>query len=175
MSAGSGSRVTEALFRLFVPVRSTPEDTATIAADVRDRVAANGLRQVAAQSLQSAGEQVVNAKTVLPWLASTLSVPPVFLGLLVPIRESGSMLPQVAMTSYLRRLRHRKYAWALGAVGQGLAAMAMGLVAATARGWVAGTMLLGALVVFALARSLCSLASKDVLGRTVPPLSLIHI
>ena len=36
--------------------------------DVRERVPANGVRQVAAQALQSAGDHSVNASTVLPWL-----------------------------------------------------------------------------------------------------------
>ncbi len=161
--------VSQPLYDALVRAKGSPEDLEAIAEGARDGVARNGLRQIMAQSLQSAGDQVVNAKTVLPWLLSTLGAPSVFLGLLVPVRESGSMLPQAAMTPYLRRLRHRKHAWLLGAVGQALSALAMALVAATYRGWVAGAAMLGALAVFALARALCSLASKDVLGRTVPP------
>jgi hypothetical protein len=63
----------------------------TRAGTARD-VAANGLLQVRAQALQSTGDQVVNPKTVLPWLFSALGVPAALVGLLVPIRESGSML-----------------------------------------------------------------------------------
>lgn len=61
-------------------------------------VARNGLRQIAAHALQSAGDQVVNAKTVLPWILDGVGAPTSFIALLVPIRESGSMLPQAAMT-----------------------------------------------------------------------------
>src|SRR5690554_5196836 len=60
--------------------------------------ARNGLRQVVANTLQAIGDQVVNAKTVLPWLFASLGAPAVMIGLLVPIRESGSMLPQAALT-----------------------------------------------------------------------------
>jgi predicted MFS family arabinose efflux permease len=44
----------------------------------------------------------------------------------------------------------------------------MALVAAAATGWIAGVGVLAALALFALARSLSSIASKDVMGRTVP-------
>lgn len=131
-------------------------------------VAGNGLRQIGAQALQGIGDQVVNAKTVLPWLLASVGAPGVVLGLLVPVRESGSMLPQAALTPWVRRRRHRKWVWVVGAAGQALAAVAMAVVAATAAGWSAGLGILAALAVFALARALCSLASKDVLGRTIP-------
>jgi hypothetical protein len=139
-----------------------------LGADARAHVAGNGLRQIGAQALQGAADQVVNAKTVLPWLLSTVGAPGVMLALLVPIRESGSMLPQAALTPWLRGLPKRKWAWVVGAAGQALAAAAMALVAATASGWVAGLGILLAVAVLALARALCSLASKDVLGRTIP-------
>jgi hypothetical protein len=133
-----------------------------------DDAAANGLRQVIAQALQSTGDQVVNAKTVLPWLFSALGVPAVLVGLLVPIRESGSMLPQAAMLPWVRRQRVRKWLWVTGSAGQALATAAMAVIAATATGTAAGVAVLVALAGFSLSRALTSLAGKDVLGRTVP-------
>lgn len=62
-------------------------------AAVRSEVPRNGLKLVAANTLQSSGDQTVSASTVLPWLFHVLGVPPALVGLLVPIRESGSMLP----------------------------------------------------------------------------------
>jgi hypothetical protein len=136
--------------------------------DTTGDVAANGLRQIAAQALQSTGDQVVAAKTVLPWLFSALGVPGVLVGLLVPIRESGSMLPQAALVPLVRRRRVRKWLWVTGAAGQALATAAMALAAATATGTAAGVAILLALGAFSLSRALSSLAGKDVLGRTVP-------
>ncbi len=136
--------------------------------EARPHVAANGLRQMAAQALQSMGDQVVNAKTVLPWLLSALGAPGAFVAFLVPLRESGSMLPQAAWAPRVRRRRARKWVWVAGAAGQAAATAVLALVAATSSGWVAGAGVLAALAVFALARSLSSIASKDVLGRTVP-------
>jgi Major Facilitator Superfamily len=131
-------------------------------------VAANGLRQIAAHALQGTGDQVVNAKTVLAWLFSALGVPAALVGLLVPIRESGSMLPQAVMVPWVSRRRVRKWLWVAGSAGQALAAAAMAVTAATASGAEAGVAILVALAVFSLSRALTSLASKDVLGRTIP-------
>lgn len=137
-------------------------------ASARQATAGNALRQVGANSLQEIGDQVVNAKTVLPWLFASLGVPTVLIGLLVPIRESGSMLPQAALTPWIRRLRQRRSAWVAGAAGQAVASAAMAFAAALLTGTPAGLVILAALAVFALSRSLCSLAGKDVMGRTVP-------
>jgi len=144
----------------------------TPADDAADPVAAaepsNGLRIVAASALQNAGDEAVNAKTVLPWLLSALGAPGWMIGLLVPIRESGSMLPQAAITPWVRARRRRKHVWVAGGLVQAAAAAAMTLAAALAGGAWAGTIVLVALAVFALGRSLTSIASKDVLGRTIP-------
>lgn len=131
-------------------------------------IAHNGLRHVLADGLQSTGDQVVNAKTVLPWALAAVGAPSFFIGLLVPIRESGSMLPQAAMAPVLQRTAQRKRFWLMGAAGQAFATAGMAATIALASGWLAGTLLVLFLSVFALSRSLNSLAGKDVLGRTVP-------
>ena len=137
-------------------------------AEIRDDVAHNGLRQVAAQTFQSSGDQTVNASTVLPWLFQALGVPAALVGLLVPIRESGSMLPQAFITSPILRVRHRKWVFVAGALVQSAAVAVMAATAALGSGLSAGVLIVIALAVFALGRSLCSISSKDVQGRTVP-------
>ncbi len=156
----------QGIYRLLI--RGDDSGVEGLSEVARPHVAANGLRQMAAQALQSIGDQVVNAKTVLPWLLSALGAPGAFVAFLVPIREAGSMLPQAAWAPRVRRRRVRKWVWVAGAAGQSVATAGLALVAATASGWVAGAGVLAALAVFALARSLSSIASKDVLGRTVP-------
>ena len=131
-------------------------------------VAGNGLRQVAANSFQSIGDQVMNAKTVLPWLLGALGVPAAFTGLLVPVRESGSMLPQAAITGWVTSRPRRAAVWVSGAAGQAGATLGIAACAAWAEGVLAGVLVVALLALFAVARSLCSLAGKDVLGRTVP-------
>lgn len=156
----------DAIYTRIVRTTDGPADgmsTDTVAAIPR-----NGLRQIAASALQSTGDQVVNAKTVLPWLFSALGVPVALVGLLVPIRESGSMLPQAAVLPWVRRQPRRTRVWLIGAAGQALAAASMAVTAAVGEGLAAGVVILVALAVFALSRSLNSLSGKDVLGRTIP-------
>jgi hypothetical protein len=128
----------------------------------------NTRRIVGALTLQHVGDTVVDAKTVLPWLLSAVGAPAALTGLLVPVRESGSMLPQAALVGWVRRVRARKWIWVAGAAVQVLAVVAMSLLTLTASRTTAGIALLACLTIFALGRSLSSLATKDVMGRTIP-------
>ncbi|MBA4085413.1 MAG: MFS transporter [Kytococcus sp.] len=134
----------------------------------RRHVAGNTLRLVGANALQSSGDQAVNASTVLPWLFHALGVPAALTGVLVPIRESGSMLPQAFLTPLVVRVRQRKLVVAAGAVVQAAAVAVMAGTAALGHGLVAGLVIVAALAVFSLGRCLTSIASKDVQARTVP-------
>jgi hypothetical protein len=140
--------------------------------DLPDHVArevpGNATKQVAAMALQKAGDLVVDPKTVLAWLLASVNAPAAAAAMLVPVRESGSMLPQAALVPWVRSLPVRKWVWVAGAGGQAIAVLAMAVLAATATGAVAGWGIVAALALFALARSLSSIASKDVLGRTIP-------
>ncbi|NLE98810.1 MAG: MFS transporter, partial [Propionibacterium sp.] len=146
-------------------LRRSPQAEASLPEDVQRDVPANGLRIVAASALQSTGDQTMNASTVLPWLFHALGVPPALIGVLVPIRESLSMLPQALLTPWVVRVRHRKWVFAGGALVQALAVAGMALTAAVGRGLAAGVAIIVALAVFALGRCLTSIASKDVQGR----------
>lgn len=149
-------------------VKRTPEAEAELPREVRANLPRNSLRLVTANALQSSGDQTVNASTVLPWLLHALGAPPALTGLLVPIRESGSMLPQAFLTPWILRTRHRKWVFVAGAGVQASAVAVMALTAAVGQGLAAGLVIIAALTVFSLGRSLCSIASKDVQGRVAP-------
>lgn len=117
--------------------------------------------------LQGMGDQLVNAKTVLPWLFNAAGVPGFFTALLVPIRESGSMLPQAALTPWVTTHRSRKRIWVMGSLGQALAATGIAASALWLRGLALGIAVIVLLAALALCRSLCSLAGKDVQGRII--------
>lgn len=136
--------------------------------EVAEALPGNVARQVTALALQKAGDLLVDARTVLTWLLTGLGAPAAVIALLVPVRESGSMLPQVLIAPHVRRRAIRRWLWVGGAAGQAVAVAAMAVVAVTAEGALAGWLVLAALAGFAAARSLASLVSKDVLGRTVP-------
>lgn len=149
-------------------VRSNPETRAALPPESRRNVARNGVRLVLAGALQSSGDQTAKASTVLPWLFAALGVPSALVGLLVPIRESGSMLPQALITPLVLRVRYRKWVFVTGALVQAASVAVMALTAALGGGLTAGVVLLAALAVFAVGRSLCSISSKDVQGKTIP-------
>ncbi|MBF6841780.1 MFS transporter, partial [Acinetobacter baumannii] len=102
------------------------------------------------------------------WKIHVLGVPAALVGLLVPIRESGSMLPQAFLTPLVVRVRRRKWVFVTGAAVQAVSVAVMAAIAALGHGTAAGVGILAALVVFSLGRCLCSIASKDVQGRTIP-------
>lgn len=149
-------------------VQRHPQAAATLPAEVAADVPRNGLRMVAAGALQSSGDQTVNASTVLPWLFTALGVPAGLIGVLVPIRESGSMLPQAFLTPLVTRVRHRTWVFVAGALVQAAMVAVMALTAAVGHGLSAGLVIVAALAVFSLGRCLCSISSKDVQGRTLP-------
>jgi hypothetical protein len=140
----------------------------TLPDGVAEAVPGNAVKQVVALALQKAGDLLVDAKTVLTWLLAALGAPATITALLVPVRESGSMLPQAWLAPYARSRPVRKGLWVAGALGQAAAVAAMVVATLLLDGATAGWAILGALGLFALARSLSSLASKDVLGRTIP-------
>lgn len=149
-------------------VKADPAALDAMTEDARRHLPGNGLRLIAATTLQNAGDQVVKASTVLAWLLASLAAPAWIIGLLVPVRESGSMLPQAALLPRVRGSRQRKWIWVAGAAGQAAATVAMALTAVLLTGTAAGLAILAELAAFALARALTSIAAKDVQGRTVP-------
>lgn len=118
-------------------------------------------------SLTKMGDGLADPKVVLTWLLTALGAPAYMAGLLVPIREAGALLPQLFIAGNIRALPRRKYVWAAGSFLQGLAVLGMAAAALMLEGAAAGGAVLAALAVFALARSACSVAYKDVLGKTV--------
>ena len=148
------------------------EEDARVCRDISDHackvVPGNFFIIFVTQFLTKLADALASAKVVLPWLLTSTGTPAFFSGLLVPIRESGSLLPQLFIGGFIRRHGIRKWYFVTGSVLQGLSVAAMAWVGLQLNGATAGIALLGLLTVFSLARGLCSVASKDVLGKTIP-------
>lgn len=112
-------------------------------------------------------DELSSARLVLPWLMGIIGAPIWMVGLLVPIREAGALLPQLFVAGFIRLRPQRKWVWVAGATLQALAAFALALLALMGNGAIGGILVLGALVMLALARGLSSIATKDVLGKTI--------
>ncbi|MDX1433228.1 MAG: MFS transporter [Gammaproteobacteria bacterium] len=120
-----------------------------------------------ALSLTKIGDGLVDAKLILSWLLDALGAPLAAIAALVPVRESLSLVPQLAVAGWMRAYALRKWFWVGGSVAQGASLLAMALVAWSFDGAVAGWTIVALLAVFALARGVCSVAYKDVLGKTI--------
>jgi MFS family permease len=90
------------------------------------------------------------------------------IGALVPVKDAGSLLPQLAVSGKMRSFSIRKNFWAISALIQGLCWLAA-----------AGHIFLGdektfpmamlvLLAVFSVASGVASVAYKDVVGKTIP-------
>ena len=145
-----------------------PDEVEALPGDADQHVAHNAVHTVGALTLTKIGDRIVDAKTVLTWLLGALGAPSALTGLLVPVRESGALLPQVLVARFVAGRPRRQPTWLVGALGQAAAVAAMAAIAFTLTGVAAGVALVLALAVFATFRSVCSLTIKDVMGRTIP-------
>ncbi len=149
----------------------TAEDEGRVCRDIPDSACRaepdSFVRHVGALGLTKAADGLVDPKLVLAWLMTALGAPAALIGLLVPIREAGALLPQLFTAARIRAMARRKWAWVWASVGQGVAALLIALAALTLEGWAAGLAICGALALLAVARSVASVSYKDVLGKTV--------
>lgn len=151
---------------------ATGDDDARLCRDIPDAQCREQPKsfflQILAQALSKTGDVLADPKVVLPWLLGMVGAPVFLIGLLVPVRESLSLLPQIIIGSIIRRFAVRKWFWVLGSLIEGSCIVAMGVAALLGlRGAMAGWVILGLLVIFSLARGIASIASKDTLGKTV--------
>lgn len=112
-------------------------------------------------------DELSSARLVLPWLMGIIGAPVWMVGLLVPIRESGALLPQIFVAGFIRLKPKRKWVWVAGALIQALSALMLAVLALVASGSLGGALVLATLILLSLARGLSSIATKDVLGKTI--------
>lgn len=156
--------------RLYALVAN--EEDARVCTDISEQacreVPGNFFKIILANMLTKTGDLLINPKTVLAWLMGAIGAPAILVTLLVPIRESGSMIPQLLIGAWVRRHPVRKGFWVLGAVLQGLCMLGMAAALWIFDGLSAGLVIVGLLVLFSFSRGFCSIAMKDVQGKTIP-------
>lgn len=134
----------------------------------REKVARNALVLIAATFLSKTADSLASPKITLTWLLQTIGASPAAISLLVPIRESGSLLPQAALASLANSRTRQRGLYRLGTLAQGGAALGMLASVALLDGSLAGWAVVSCLAVLSLARCLCSLTHKAMIGKTVP-------
>ncbi|OFC72655.1 MFS transporter [Alteromonas confluentis] len=122
----------------------------------------NKKRLISSLASTKLADLLISAKTTLPALLLSLGAPDWMISWLVPLRESGALLPQAAVGLILRRFPARHVIWRVGMIIQ---ASGVALILATALlldGVMAGATVMAALCILSLGRSACSLTVKDI-------------
>ncbi|WP_108386065.1 MFS transporter [Yoonia sediminilitoris] len=156
--------MTTKLFDVLVDDQAADPD---LPQKAQDAEAGNFLRHVLSLGASKIADGLIDPKLVLSWLLTHLGAGAFWTGLLVPVRESGALLPQLLTSPVIARAQVRKWFWVGGAFVQGLSAAAIAVAALTLDGAAAGPVIVGLLALLAIARSVCSASYKDILGKTV--------
>ena len=148
------------------------EEDARLCTDIPDaacrEVPGNFFRILASLIMTNVGDMLASPKVVLAWLLGAVGAPAALVSWLVPVRESGSLIPQLLIGAWVRRHAQRAQFWVLGSVAQGMCVAGMAGAVWWLDGAAAGWAVIGLLVAFSLARGFCSVAMKDVQGKVVP-------
>ncbi|WP_293763830.1 MFS transporter [uncultured Paraglaciecola sp.] len=110
---------------------------------------------------------LISAKTTLPWLLASLGAPIWIVSMLVPIRESGSLIPQWPLKQKVRHIENRLIIWRWGIAIQACSICFMLASAIFTEALLAGLLILLCLLLLSLGRSLSSLSMKDVQGLNI--------
>ncbi|WP_406736223.1 MFS transporter [Thioclava sp. GXIMD4215] len=158
------SQFSRSLFRRLV---DDPDRDGGLKPAPREAEPSNFLRHIVGLAGTKSADGLIDPKLVLSWLLGHLGAGAFYTGLLVPVREAGALLPQIFTAALIHGRGRRKWVWALGSAVQGLAAGGIALAGLRLEGAVAGAVIVALLAVLAVARSACSVAYKDVLGKTI--------
>ena len=99
------------------------EEDARLCAEISDdacrEVPGNFVRILASLVMTSVGDMLASPKVVLAWLLGAVGAPAALTSWLVPVRESGSLIPQLLIGAWVRRHARRARFWVLGSLAQG--------------------------------------------------------
>ncbi|MBA1145480.1 MFS transporter [Ectothiorhodospiraceae bacterium WFHF3C12] len=113
-------------------------------------------------------EQVAGPNLVIPWLLAAIGTPAVFIGFLMPLKQAGSLIPQMLVSGAIRRLPRRKWVWVGAGTVQALALVLVAVAALLLPPLAAGAVTLVLILAFSIASGTASVAFQDVMGKTVP-------
>lgn len=127
----------------------------------------NFVLNVANGSATKLAEQLAGPELVLPWLLTALGTPAAVIGWLVPLKQTGSLLPQLAAAAAIRGLSRRKWAWVGAGAVQALCLLLMIPAILLFPPLGAGLAVLALFGLFSVASGVGSVAFQDVTGKTV--------
>ncbi|SDG74520.1 MFS transporter [Psychroflexus sediminis] len=120
-------------------------------------------------SLTKLAEKLISPGLTLPWILSYLGAPLFLIGMLVPIKNVGSLLPQLLVSGKLRKEKKRKPYWVGAGLTQGICLLFSAILLAFIdnQSFVSYAIVV-LLLLFSVASGVGSVSFKDVTGKTVP-------
>lgn len=155
-------------FYNFINIEDKEPNCDGISSEACDNVPRNYFIIFISSLFTKLGDTLSNPKTVLTWLMGYVNAPVYLISFIVPIRESGSMLPQILIANYVKTKAIRKWIWVIGSLFQFVSIALIGVVSLFFTGVIAGYLVIVFLILFSISRSLCSVTSKDITGKSIP-------
>ncbi|MEQ9813117.1 MAG: MFS transporter [Azospirillaceae bacterium] len=131
-------------------------------------VPANYLLNVANGACTKMAEQLASPTLTLPWMLTAIGAPAALAALLAPLKQVGSLLPQLFVAGMIRARRIRKTVWVAAGSVQALCLAAMLAALLLLPGMAAGIAVVALFALFAIASGCGSVAFQDVTGKTIP-------
>jgi len=119
-------------------------------------------------ALTKLAEQIASPSLVLPWLLGAMGAPASLSGFLVPLSKSGSLMPQLLVSSRIRKYSRRKYFWVAAGYTQALSLLLMIPLTLFVGGLWGGIGILLMLALFSISSGVASVSFKDVMAKTIP-------
>ncbi len=141
--------------------KAIPEEACT-------SVPRNFLLNLANGSATKLAEQLAGPNLVLPVMLASIGAPVSLVAMLMPIKQAGSLIPQLAVAGQIRAFRLRKWFWAAAGSVQSLCLILMAVAIVIAPPHLAGACVVLLLFVFSVASGVGSVAFQDVMGKTIP-------
>jgi len=123
---------------------------------------------IANGTLTKLAEKIISPSLTLAWIMDFFGASSAMIGALVPVKDAGSLLPQLAVSGKIRSFAVRKYFWAVSALVQGLCWLAAAGHIFFGDEKTFPMAMLVLLAVFSVASGVASVAYKDVIGKTIP-------
>ncbi|WP_440995550.1 MFS transporter [Arhodomonas sp. SL1] len=128
----------------------------------------NYVANVANGACTKLAEQIAGPNLVLPWLLGAVGTPAGLIGLLMPIKQVGALLPQLFVAGRIRAVARRKWVWAGAGGVQAVAMLLIALAVLVLPPVAAGVTVVAVFAAFSVASGTASVAFQDVTAKTVP-------
>jgi MFS family permease len=128
----------------------------------------NFLLNVSNGTLTKLAEKIISPGLTLAWIMQFFGASAALLGAIVPVKDAGSLLPQLIVSGKIRAYPVRKNFWAFSALIQSICWLIAALLIFFSDASFLPYLLLLLLAIFSIASGIGSVAFKDVTAKTIP-------